>query len=181
MSPRNISLASLAILAAALAACAPKTQQLPPPPPAAGTTAPPPATPTPMPSAGTADVTTGIVPGSLADFIAQAGSDRVRFAYDSYEIDDTARSILTRQAQWLGQYPNVRITVEGHADERGTREYNLALGDRRAEAAKNFLAAQGVSTARISTISYGKERPEADGADEASFAINRRAVTAING
>jgi peptidoglycan-associated lipoprotein len=173
---RNISLASVALLA--VAACAPKQQDLPPPPPAAGTTAPPPA---PSTTAPPADVTTGIVPGSLADFIAQAGSDRVRFAYDSYEIDDTARSILTRQAQWLGQYPNVRITVEGHADERGTREYNLALGDRRAEAAKNFLAAQGVSTSRITTISYGKERPEADGADEAAYAINRRAVTAING
>lgn len=172
---RNISLAFVAIIA--VAACAPKQQDLPPPPPAAGTTAPPSA---PMP-APPADVTTGIVPGSLADFIAQAGSDRVRFAYDSYEIDDTARGILTRQAQWLGQYSSVRITVEGHADERGTREYNLALGDRRAEAAKNFLAAQGVSTARITTISYGKERPEADGADEAAYAINRRAVTAING
>lgn len=179
MTPRNLNLASVAILVVALAACAPKKQDLPPPPPAAGTTAPPPA-PT-APQQPMADVTTGIVPGSLADFIAQAGSDRVRFAYDSYEIDDTARNILTRQAQWLGQYPNVRITVEGHADERGTREYNLALGDRRAEAAKNFLAAQGVSTARIATISYGKERPEADGADEAAYAINRRAVTAING
>lgn len=172
MTSRTRSLTSVALLAVALVACAPKAADLPPPPPAQPT-APPPAPPP-------ADVSTGIVPGSLADFIAQAGTDRVRFAYDSYEIDDTARGILTRQAQWLSQYPDVRITVEGHADERGTREYNLALGDRRAEAAKNFLAAQGVSTSRMTTISYGKERPEADGADEAAYAINRRAVTALN-
>ncbi|OYX17688.1 MAG: peptidoglycan-associated lipoprotein, partial [Rhodobacterales bacterium 32-66-9] len=77
-------------------------------------------------------VTSSIIPGSLADFIAQAGADRVRFAYDSYELDDTARTILGKQAEWLARYPSVRVTVEGHADERGTREYNLALGDRRA-------------------------------------------------
>ncbi|WP_439534318.1 peptidoglycan-associated lipoprotein Pal [Polymorphobacter sp.] len=161
--------------ALALAACAPKKQDLPPPPPPPATSAPAPA-PTPTQDAG---VSSTIVPGSLADFINQAGSDRVRFAYDSYEIDDTAGGILSRQAQWLNQYNNVRITVEGHADERGTREYNLALGDRRATAVKNFLAAQGVSTARMGTISYGKERPEADGADEAAYAINRRGVTTI--
>jgi len=162
-----------AVLALAVSACAPKKTDLPPPPPPAAAPAPAPA-PAPTPP-----VTSSIVPGSLADFINQAGSDRVRFAYDSYELDDSARSTLTRQAQWLGQYNSIRVTIEGHADERGTREYNLALGDRRATAVKNFLAAQGVATSRIGTISYGKERPEADGADEASYAINRRGVTTL--
>lgn len=168
-----IALPLTAALALAVAGCAPKTADLPPPPPAAP--------PAPAAAAPTADtpVTSSIIPGSLADFINQAGSDRVRFPYDSYELDDTARDILSRQAQWLTQYNADRITVEGHADERGTREYNLALGDRRATAVKNFLAAQGLSTARIGTISYGKERPEADGADEASYAINRRGVTSL--
>lgn len=178
MHSRNLTLASVATLALVLAACGPKKQDLPPPPPPSTAPATPGQAPVGTPMTDPA-VGSSLVPGSLADFIAQAGSDRVRFAYDSYEIDDTARSVLVRQAQWLGQYPSVRITVEGHADERGTREYNLALGDRRAQAAKNFLAAQGISTARIATISYGKERPEADGADEASYAINRRAVTTL--
>jgi peptidoglycan-associated lipoprotein len=103
------------------------------------------------------------------------------FAYDSYELDDAARQTLGRQAQWLQKYANVRLTVEGHADERGTREYNLALGDRRANAVKNYLAAQGVSAGRMSTISYGKERPAVQGSDEQSYAENRRAVSVISG
>ncbi len=124
-------------------------------------------------------VGTANLPGSQSDFVAQSGSDRVLFGYDSYDIDDEARTILGKQAEWLARYPQVRITIEGHTDERGTREYNLALGDRRANAAKNFLAAQGVSPSRIATISYGKERPEAEGSDEAAYAKNRRAVTVI--
>ena len=94
-------------------------------------------------------------------------------------VDDTAKAILGKQAEWLARYPSVKVTVEGHTDERGTREYNLALGDRRANAAKNFLAAQGVSPARMQTISYGKERPVAEGSDDAAYAQNRRAVTVI--
>ena len=93
------------------------------------------------------------------------------------DIDPEARAILDSQAQWLQRYPNVRITIEGHCDERGTREYNLALGDRRANAAKNYLAARGVSPERMNVISYGKERPAALGSDEAAWAQNRRAVT----
>ena len=119
------------------------------------------------------------LPGSLSDFVAQSGSDRVLFGYDSYELDDTARGVLGKQAEWLARYGQVKITIEGHTDERGTREYNLALGDRRANAAKNFLAAQGVAASRIATISYGKERPEAEGSDEAAYAKNRRAVTVL--
>ena len=173
MKTSRITLSMVAVMALAVAGCATKPADLPPPPPAA------PSAPAPAPAPAPEPVVSTIVPGSLADFINQAGSDRVRFAYDSYELDSTAQGILTRQAQWLNQYGSIRITVEGHADERGTREYNLALGDRRATAVKNFLAAQGVSTARMATISYGKERPEADGADEASYAINRRGVTTL--
>ncbi len=118
-------------------------------------------------------------PGSQADLVASAGSDRVLFDYDSVELSDTARLTLQRQADWLRRYPSVTFTIEGHADERGTREYNLALGDRRANAAKNFLAAQGVATARLRTISYGKERPEVQGSDEGGYAQNRRAVSVV--
>ena len=119
------------------------------------------------------------VPGSAADFKAKVGSDTVLFGTDSYEVDDQARAILNRQMQWLQQYPNVRFTIEGHCDERGTREYNLALGDRRANSVKNFLAAGGIAASRISTISYGKERPAATGSDEEAYAQNRRAVTVV--
>jgi peptidoglycan-associated lipoprotein len=174
MRSKALSLSLTAAMALAVAACSPKQADLPPPPPPA-TPAPAPApTPTPTPP-----VTSSIIPGSLADFINQAGSDRVRFGFDRYDLDSTASDILSRQARWLNQWPNTRITIEGHTDERGTREYNLALGERRATAVKNYLAAQGVSTSRIGTISYGKERPEADGADEESHAINRRAVTTL--
>ena len=106
-------------------------------------------------------------------------SNTVHFAFDQYDIDDEARRILDSQAQWLVAHPDMRVTIEGHCDERGTREYNLALGDRRANAAKNYLAARGVSPTRITTISYGKERPIALGSDDASWAQNRRAVTIV--
>ncbi len=118
-------------------------------------------------------------PGTAEHFRQNVVSDTINFGFDQYDIDARARQILDSQAQWLTQYPNTRITLEGHADERGTREYNLALGDRRANAAKNYLAARGVSPARITTISYGKERPIALGSDEASWAQNRRAVTIV--
>jgi peptidoglycan-associated lipoprotein len=121
--------------------------------------------------------TGAVVPGSREDFMRSVTSDTVNFGLDLYDIDAQARAILDSQVTWLGRYPNVRVTVEGHADERGTREYNLALGDRRANAAKNYLVARGIDAGRISTISYGKERPLALGSDEASWAQNRRAVT----
>ena len=170
--------AQLTLVAALLAtaACSKKKPLPPPPPPATA-----PATPSAAPDtggsgAGNASANT---PGSIADFKAVSGSDTVLFGYDSYEIDDPSRVILGKQAEWLARYPQVKVTIQGHTDERGTREYNLALGDRRANAAKNFLAAQGVATARIATISYGKERPVAEGSDEAAWAQNRRAVTVI--
>ncbi|UZK65773.1 peptidoglycan-associated lipoprotein Pal [Sphingomonas sp. M1-B02] len=114
-----------------------------------------------------------------AQFKRAVMSDTVLFDLDQYDIDPEARAILDSQATWLVSRPEARITIEGHADERGTREYNLGLGDRRANAAKNYLAARGVSASRITTISYGKERPVAMGSDEAAWAQNRRAVTIV--
>jgi peptidoglycan-associated lipoprotein len=122
-----------------------------------------------------------ILPGSDADFRRSVNSNTVNFAVDMFDIDPTARAILDSQVGWLQRYPDVRVTVEGHCDERGTREYNLALGDRRANAAKNYLIARGISAGRITTISYGKERPLALGSDEESYAQNRRAVTVVVG
>lgn len=119
------------------------------------------------------------LPGSQQDLEASAG-DRVFFAFDRSDISPEARQILARQADWLRRYPNVSVTVEGHCDERGTREYNLALGERRAQAVKNVLAAMGIPASRISTISYGKERPAVVGSTEEAYAQNRRAVTTVN-
>ena len=144
--------------------------------------------PAPVGSGGTGEGATdpnaggaggAVTPGSDADFQRSVGSNTVLFALDQYDIDATARGILDAQVDWLARYPNVRITIEGHADERGTREYNLALGDRRANAAKNYLAARGVSPARMTTISYGKERPIEVASDDQSYARNRRAVTVV--
>jgi peptidoglycan-associated lipoprotein len=118
-------------------------------------------------------------PGSQQDLAATAG-DRVFFAYDHADISSEAQQILERQAAWLRRYPNVSVTIEGHTDERGTREYNLALGERRAQAVKNVLVALGTPAARISTISYGKERPEIPHSDEQSYAQNRRGVTVVH-
>jgi peptidoglycan-associated lipoprotein len=119
------------------------------------------------------------VPGSQQDLAASAG-DRVFFAFDRSDITPESRQILSRQAEWLRRYPNVTVTIEGHCDERGTREYNLALGERRAQAAKNVLVAEGIPAARISTISYGKERPIVVGSNEEAWAQNRVAITTVN-
>lgn len=117
-------------------------------------------------------------PGTQGDLSTNVG-DRVFFELDSTTLNGEAQATLDRQAKWLGQYSNVNIVVEGHADERGTREYNIALGERRATAAKNYLVNSGVSAARVSTISYGKERPAVMGSDESAWSQNRRAVTVI--
>jgi peptidoglycan-associated lipoprotein len=118
-------------------------------------------------------------PGSQQDLAATAG-DRVFFAYDSSEISAEGRQTLQKQADWLHRYGNVSVTIEGHCDERGTREYNLALGERRAQAVKNVLVAAGIPSSRIATISYGKERPEIPHSDDQSYAQNRRGVTTVN-
>jgi peptidoglycan-associated lipoprotein len=120
-----------------------------------------------------------ILPGSQEDFIQSVGinGDRIFFDTDRFNIDTADQATLQTQAQWLARYPNKRITIEGHCDERGTRDYNLALGERRANAAKNYLATLGVDASRILTVSYGKERPAAEGSNEQAWAQNRRAVT----
>ena len=123
------------------------------------------------------DNTGAPVPGSQADFVASVASDTIYFDTDRYNVDSADAATLQSQAQWLARYPAARVTIEGHADERGTRDYNLALGERRANAAKIYLVGLGVGAERITTVSYGKERPVALGSDESSWARNRRAVT----
>ncbi|MCQ8784240.1 peptidoglycan-associated lipoprotein Pal [Mangrovibrevibacter kandeliae] len=120
----------------------------------------------------------GSGPGSNQDFTVNVG-DRIFFDTDSSSIRADAQQTLSRQAQWLQQYPQYAITVEGHADERGTREYNLALGARRAAATRDFLASRGIPASRIKTISYGKERPVAVCDDISCWSQNRRAVTVL--
>jgi len=129
--------------------------------------------------AGAAGPTTSTIrSGSQEDLVANVG-DRVFFDTDRSTVGADQRPILDRQSAWMQQNPQVQVVVEGHADERGTREYNLALGQRRANAARDVLVAGGVAGARIQTISYGKDRPEALGSNEQAWAQNRRAVTLI--
>jgi peptidoglycan-associated lipoprotein len=117
-------------------------------------------------------------PGSQEELATTVG-DRVLFATDAYRIGPDQLPILQRQAEWMNRYRQVQVTVEGHADERGTREYNLALGQRRANSARDVLVSNGVAPARIQTISFGKDRPVQLGSSEAAWAQNRRAVTVV--
>ena len=121
----------------------------------------------------------GIVAGSQEDLIVNVG-DRVFFNYDSSDLDSDALELLQDQVAWLKQNSNVSVTIEGHCDERGTREYNLALGEKRAQAVKNYLIGLGISPDRVSTISYGKERPAVVGSNDGAWAQNRRSVTIVN-
>ena len=121
----------------------------------------------------------GIVAGSQEDLIVNVG-DRVFFGYDSSDLDSDALELLQDQVAWLKQNSNVTVTIEGHCDERGTREYNLALGEKRAQAVKNYLIGLGVNPDRVSTISYGKERPAVVGSNDGAWAQNRRSVTLVN-
>lgn len=125
-----------------------------------------------------APVQTGISAGSLEDFRVNVG-ERVYFDLDQYRLDVDDQEILQRQAAWLQSYPNVNILVAGNCDERGTREYNLALGERRASVVKDYLESLGVDPARIETVSYGKERPIAGGTDTQSWAQNRNGFTQL--
>ena len=163
--------------AALLAACAshPKPTPLaaphappPPPPPAPAYVPPPPPPP----------VQSSVLPGTVKDFVVNVG-DRVYFDYDQFAIRPDAVAILESQASWLNRYPAVKVRIEGNADERGTREYNFALGARRASAVKTFLTQRGVEASRISTVSYGKERPIDPGAGETAWQHNRNAHTDI--
>ena len=119
-----------------------------------------------------------IEPGSQEDLIVNVG-DRVFFNYNSAELDSDAQELLQDQVAWIKQH-NVSITIEGHCDERGTREYNLALGEKRAQAVKNYLTSMGVSSSKVTTISYGKERPAVVGSNDGAWNQNRRSVTTVN-
>jgi len=172
MKSNLTTLTACAAALLAMSACRSRTAaDLPPEPPSAST----------PDGAGNQEggVAGAAVPGSQADFIQSVPSDRVFFALDSHGLDGEARRILDAQAAWLQRNANVRVTIEGHADERGTREYNLALGDRRANAARDYLQSRGVESSRMQTISYGKERPAVVGDSETSYAQNRRAVTVV--
>ena len=169
----NRKIATILLLASAstLAACAKKApEQLPPPPETSQPTTQP--APPAQPS--------GPQVGTQAHFAAAVGSSTtVYFDTDRYNIDSQDAAALQAQAQYFARYPQVTFTIEGHADERGTREYNLALGERRANAAKNFLVSLGVDPGRISVVSYGKERPVALASNESAWAQNRRAASVI--
>lgn len=125
-----------------------------------------------------AELPTDITPGSQEDLVVNVG-DRVFFDFDRSDLRPDAIETLNKQADWMKNYPSVEVKIEGHADERGTREYNLALGDRRASSAMQYLESMGIGGGRMDTISYGKERPAVLGSNEAAWAQNRRAVTIV--
>jgi peptidoglycan-associated lipoprotein len=126
-----------------------------------------------------ADGVLGFSGGSEVGMLAPDVPDRVFFAFDKYDLDTEARRTLQKQAEWLKKNPDIRVVVEGHCDERGTREYNLALGERRANTIRSYLVALGVRPDNISTISYGKERPTSDASNAAAWARDRRGLTVI--
>jgi peptidoglycan-associated lipoprotein len=176
-------LALITFAAASITACASKKptevaaapMPAPTPAPSAPATTPrSPVTTNPAP----APASTAPIPGSMQDFVVNVG-DRVYFDYDQHTIRADAQPILEAQARWLQQYPSVNVRIEGNADERGTREYNFALGARRASSIRDFLVGRGVSANRIETVSYGKERPIDPGQNEEAWAKNRNGHTAI--
>ena len=171
-----IKLAAVGLVATTMAACTPKRAVEPAVPNA------PPETGGPVyPGGNNGNVggnTGAAMPGSAQDFVVNVG-DRVYFDLDSYQVNPEAYPRLDAQAQWLQRYPQVNVRIEGNADERGTREYNLALGARRAESIRNYLVNRGVPAGRIDTISFGKERPIAPGSSQDSWARNRNGHTAI--
>ena len=177
LSSRSRFLAIVAMVSATalMSACSPKPpKQLPPEPgPAASTT-----TTAPSPDSS---LQTGPTPGSQADFRASLmGQDTIHFELDKYNIDEASVAALRAQAQWLQRYPAKKATIEGHCDERGTREYNIALGARRSQTVREYLVSRGVAAQRMRTISYGKERPVAVCNDISCWSQNRRAVTVLN-
>jgi peptidoglycan-associated lipoprotein len=141
-------------------------------------TTPPPVQPPVQPTTPTKPTPTGPAAGSKADFAAKA-SDRVYFDYDKYNLDSEDMNSLASQIAWLKQFPATRVEVQGHADERGTRDYNIALGERRAQSVKSYLVSQGIADGRIQTISFGKDKPLDMGHDEAAWAKNRNAYTNV--
>jgi peptidoglycan-associated lipoprotein len=176
MNKAALQLTALAVALSLTAACnnSRRPTQLPPPPPTGSETG----------SQGTSGADQGgiagaAIPGSQAHFLQSVPADRVFFGTDEFSLTGEARAVLNAQAEYLAQYPNVSVTIEGHADERGTREYNLALGDRRANSVRNYLESRGIGANRMTTISWGKERPAVEGSSEQAWSQNRRAVTVL--
>jgi len=169
-----IRLAVIAGAAISITACASHPKPAPAPAPVAEAPPPPPAPYTPPPP----PPPSGPVPGSVQDFVINAG-DRVYFDYDKFDIRADAGPVLDAEAAWLNRYPAVRVRIEGNCDERGTQEYNFALGGRRANSVREYLIAHGVDGSRIDTVSYGKERPIDPGENEDAWAHNRNGHTAI--
>ena len=166
----KIVLASMTAVALTMGACAPKT-----PPPVVT----PPAAVDNSKSTDPNSLEVVELPAMQADLIAKAGSDVVYFGTDEYALDAASKATLAAQAKWLIANPSVRASIEGHCDERGTREYNQALGERRANAARDYLLSQGVPAARLLVTSWGKEKPAASGSNEEAWAQNRRAATVV--
>jgi peptidoglycan-associated lipoprotein len=165
-------LIGMSAVALTIGACAKRT-----PPPAEVTQ--PPAATTDANSTDPSSLEVVELPALQADLVAKAGSDTVYFGTDEYSLDQATQTTLAAQARWLMANPGVRASIEGHCDERGTREYNQALGERRANAVRDFMVSQGVPTSRLVVTSWGKERPVATGSNEEAWAQNRRAVTVI--
>ncbi|HYJ53182.1 MAG TPA: peptidoglycan-associated lipoprotein Pal [Allosphingosinicella sp.] len=171
---RTTSLLAIAAALALTAGCAHRrtADQLPPEPPSSTES---------LEGQGdqSGNVSGVALPGSRADFLQSVPADRVFFELDSYSLDGEDRATLDAQAAWLQRNAAVHVTIEGHADERGTREYNLALGDRRANAARDYLQSRGIAATRMQVISWGKERPANPASNEQAWAENRRAVTVV--
>lgn len=171
MTLRSTTILALTTAMLALGACTTTPPDNLPPPPAGSSDA---------SGSGGSNVTSGDAMARLQqDFIANTSSDRIFFGFDQFNIDVEDQATLRSQATWIQRNTAARVLVEGHADERGTRDYNIALGERRANAAKNYLASLGIDPGRIETISYGKERPDALGSNEEAWARNRRAVSIV--
>jgi len=168
---KTLILASAALALATTSACT-KKRAAPEIPPAEQV-------PPGDPNAAPGDVELTELPAMQADLIAKAGSDTIYFGTDEHTLDAASQATLAAQAKWMLANPRVRASIEGHADERGTREYNMALGERRASSARDYLLSQGVPAERLLVTSWGKEKPVAAGSDETAWAQNRRAVTVI--
>jgi peptidoglycan-associated lipoprotein len=175
---RILSLSALAFATLTAAACASNPPPEPAPVPTETAVVTPPMKPPVTPTVPTPPVPTGPSAGSKADFAVKA-TDRVYFDYDKYSLDADDMRSLASQVSWLKQFPSTRVEVQGHADERGTRDYNIALGERRAQAVKSYLISQGIADSRIQTISFGKDKPLDMGHDESAWSRNRNSYTNV--
>ncbi len=175
---RKLSLSALAFTMLAASACASNPPPEPPKPTEVAVVTPPKVTPPVEPTRPTPPVPTGPAAGSKGDFAAKA-TDRVFFDYDKYNLDADDQKSLASQVAWLKQFPSTKVEVQGHADERGTRDYNIALGERRAQSVKSYLMSQGIADSRIQIISFGKDKPLDLGHDESAWARNRNSYTNI--